>query len=110
MIKVNVIDRRIYLYEGEWQSPNDDHREKIFYYYVQPLTLAITNEFNKQKVKPTCVIGIYGEHKFVKGDVITLHDGLKLQVFEQTLIYRETNLKVRHLLKSQVEETQVTLE
>lgn len=110
MIKFNVVDRRTYLYEGEWQSPNNDHKEKIFYYYVQPLTLALTNEFAKQAVKPTAVIGVFGEHHFVKGDVITLHDGLQLQVTEQTFIYRTGNLAVRHLMKSKVLETQVVLE
>lgn len=110
MIKFNVIDRRVYLYEGEWKSPNEDHSEKIYYYYLQPLTLRLTNEFSKQRVKPSCVIGVYGEHKFVKGDVITLHDGMELQVVEQTFIYREGNIAIRHLLKSHVEETQVTLE
>jgi hypothetical protein len=33
-----------------------------------------------------------------------------MQVMEQTLIYREGNIKVRHLLKSKVQETRVTLE
>jgi hypothetical protein len=110
MIKFNVIDRRTYLYEGSWQSPTNDLTEKIFYYYLQPLTLALTNEFAKQAVKPTCVIGVHGEHKFVKGDVITLHDGLTLQVTEQTFVYRTGNIAVRHMLKSKVQETQVVLE
>lgn len=110
MIKFNVVDRRTFLYEGTWQSPSNDQTEKIFYYYVQPLTLAMTNEFAKQAIKPTCVIGVYGEHKFVKGDVITLHDGLTLQVTEQTFVYRQGNIAVRHLLKSKVQETQVVLE
>jgi hypothetical protein len=61
-------------------------------------------------VKPTCVLGIYGEHHFVKGDVISLHNGLQMQVMEQTLIYREGNIKIRHILKSKVQETRVTLE
>jgi hypothetical protein len=56
------------------------------------------------------VIGIYGEHHFVKGDVITLHNGLQMQVMEQSLTYREGNIKIRHLLKSKVQETAVTLE
>ena len=110
MIKFNVVDRRTFLYEGTWQSPSNDQVEKIFYYYVQPLTLAMTNEFAKQAIKPTCVIGVHGEHHFVKGDVITLHDGLELQVTEQTFVYRQGNIAIRHLLKSKVQETQVVLE
>lgn len=110
MIKFSVVDRRVYLYNGVWQSPTEDLKTPIFYYFVQTLTLAIENNQSREVVKPTCVIGIYGEHHFVKGDVISLHNGLQLQVMEQTLIYREGNIKVRHLLKSKVQETQVTLE
>lgn len=109
MIKFNVVDRRVYLHEGTWQSPDNDNKEKIFYYFIQPLTMAVESEFNRQMVRPTCVIGIWGEHHFVKGDVITLHDGLTLQVEAQTYIYKQGNLKVRHLMKSYVLETQVTL-
>jgi hypothetical protein len=72
------------------------------------LPLRITNV--ERVVKPTCVLGIYGEHHFVKGDVISLHNGLQMQVMEQTLIYREGNIKIRHILKSKVQETRVTLE
>jgi hypothetical protein len=61
-------------------------------------------------VRPTCVIGIWGEHHFVKGDVITLHDGLQLQVVNQTFEYKQHNIKIRHLMKPYVVETQVTLE
>ena len=110
MIKFNVVDRRVYLYDGVWTSPTEDLKTPIFYYFVQPLTLAIENNQRREVVKPTCVIGIYGEHHFVKGDVISLHNGLQMQVMEQTLIYREGNIKIRHILKSKVQETRVTLE
>ncbi len=80
------------------------------YYFTQPLTLAIEGNQAREVVKPTCVIAVQGEHYFVKGDNITLHNGLIMQVMEQTLIYREGNIKVRHLLKSKVQETQVVLE
>jgi hypothetical protein len=33
-----------------------------------------------------------------------------MQVMEQSLTYREGNIKIRHLLKSKVQETAVTLE
>ena len=110
MIKFNVVDRRQYLYEGKWRNPNDDVDTPIFYYFTQPLTLAIEGNQGREIVRPTCVIAIQGEHHFVKGDNITLHNGLVMQVMEQTLIYREGNIRVRHLLKSKVQETQVTLE
>ena len=110
MIKFNVVDRRTYLYEGKWRNPDSDLDTPIFYYFVQPLTLSIEGNQAREVVKPTCVIGIQGEHRFVKGDVITLHNGLTLQVMEQSFTYREGNIKIRHLLKSKVQETQVTLE
>jgi len=110
MIKFNVVDRRIYLFEGKWQNPDNDNVERIFYYFLQPLTMAVESEFNRQMIRPTCVIGIWGEHHFVKGDKITLHDGLQLQVTEQVFNYKSGNIKVRHLMKSYVQETQVTLQ
>lgn len=110
MIKFNVVDRRTYLYEGKWKSPSEDLDTPIFYYFIQPLTLAIEQNQAREIVAPTCVIGVFGEHHFVKGDVITLHNGLTMQVMEQSFTYREGNIKVRHLLKSQVLETAVTLE
>jgi hypothetical protein len=110
MIKFNVVDRRTYLYEGKWRNPDDDVDTPIFYYFIQPLTLAIEQNQAREIVSPTCVIGIFGEHHFVKGDVITLHNGLTMQVTEQSFTYREGNIKVRHLLKSKVLETAVTLE
>jgi hypothetical protein len=110
MIKFNVVDRRTYIHEGHWRNPENDLDTPIFYYYIQPLTLAISGNQSREVVKPTCVIGIHGEHHFVKGDVITLHDGLQLQVTEQSFTYREGNIKIRHLLKSKVLETAVTLE
>ena len=110
MIKFNVVDRRTYLYEGKWRNPNEDLDTPIFYYFKQPLTLAIEQNQARENVAPTCVVGIFGEHHFVKGDVITLHNGLTMQVMEQSFTYREGNIKVRHLLKSKVLETAVTLE
>lgn len=110
MIKFNVVDRRTYLYEGKWRNPDDDVDTPIFYYFIQPLTLAVEQNQAREIVSPTCVIGIFGEHHFVKGDVITLHNGLTMQVTEQSFTYREGNIKVRHLLKSKVLETAVTLE
>lgn len=110
MIKFNVVDKRVYIHEGKWQSPDNDNVERIFYYFIQPLTMTLESEFNRQAIKPTCVIGIWGEHNFVKGDVITLHDGLTLQVTNQTFVYKQGNIKIRHLMKSYVQETQVTLE
>jgi hypothetical protein len=110
MIKFNVVDRRTYLYEGKWRNPINDLETKIFYYYIQPLTMAIEMRQGREMVKPTAVIGVFGEHHFVKGDIITLHNGLELQVNEQSFTYREGNIKIRHLLKSQVLETAVTLE
>lgn len=110
MIRFNVVDRRTYLYEGSWRNPENDLDTPIFYYFIQPLTLAIEGNQSREVVKPTCVIGVHGEHRFVKGDVIKLHDGLELQVMEQSFTYREGNIKIRHLLKSKVLETAVTLE
>lgn len=110
MIKFNVVDRRTYLYEGKWRNPNEDVDTPIFYYYLQPLTMSIETRQGRESVKPVATIGVYGEHHFVKGDKITLHDGLELQVVEQTFIYREGNIKIRNLLKSRVQETQVILE
>lgn len=110
MIKFNVVDRRTYLYEGKWRNPDEDLDTPIFYYFIQPLTLAIEQNQSREIVSPTCVIGIFGEHHFVKGDKITLHNGLIMQVTEQSFTYREGNIKVRHLLKSKVLETAVTLE
>jgi hypothetical protein len=110
MMKFAIVDRRIYLYEGKWRNPSNDMDEPIYYYYLQPLTMAIGTDFGKQTVRPTALIGVWGEHHFVKGDLITLHDGMQLQVTEQTFVYREGNIKVRHLLKSKVQETQVQLQ
>jgi hypothetical protein len=110
MIKFNVIDRRTYLYKGSWRNPNQDLDTPIFYYYIQPLTMALQMRQGREVIKPTATIGVYGEHRFIKGDVITLHDGMKLQVVEQTLTYYEGNIKVRHMLKPRVLETSVILE
>jgi hypothetical protein len=48
MIKFNVVDRRVYLYEGVWTSPTEDLKTPIFYYFVQPLTLAIENNQRRE--------------------------------------------------------------
>jgi hypothetical protein len=110
MIKFNVVDRRTYIHKGSWTNPNQDLTTPIFYYFIQPLTMALQMRQGREVIKPTATIGVYGEHHFVKGDVITLHDGMQLQVVEQSFIYREGNIKVRHMLKSRVQETSVVLE
>ena len=110
MMKFNLIDRRSYLYEGLWQSPNSDLQEKLFYYFIQPFTMTMELRQGREIIKPTCVLGIYGEHHFVKGDVITLHNGSQLKVVNQTFTYKEGNIKVRSMLKSFVLETAVELE
>lgn len=106
----NVIDRKKYLYRGYWKNPDEDVEHVFYFYYVQPLTLTITNEFGKQVVKPTSVIGIHGKHPFVKGDKLTLDNGMVLQVYEITFQYFENNIVSRDHLIPKVEEMVVVLQ
>lgn len=110
MIKFNLIDRNIYLYEGSWRNPDEDVSHKFFYYYVQPLTLAVDRTFGKQHIKPTSIIGIAGYHPFVKGDIVKLNDGMELQVGDITIEYFEGNIKIRKHLLPRVKEMVVVLE
>jgi hypothetical protein len=110
MMKFNVVDRRTYLYEATWRNPQNDVEEKLFYYYINPLTLTVEYNNGREMVIPIATIGIYGEHNFVVGDKITLNNGMTLQVRNQTFTYREGNIRVRHMLKPYVQETAVELE
>jgi hypothetical protein len=110
MIRFNVVDRRTYLYEATWVNPQTEVEEKLFFYYINPLSLSVEYVNGREKVMPTTTIGIYGEHHFVVGDKITLNNGLVLQVRNQTLTYREGNIRIRHMLKPIVQETAVELE
>lgn len=110
MMKFNVVDRRTYLYEATWKNPENDLDEKLFFYYINPLTLSVEFLNGREKVVPIATIGVYGEHHFVVGDKITLNNGMVLQVRNQTFTYREGNIRIRHLLKSYIQETAVELE
>jgi hypothetical protein len=106
----NVVDRKKYLHKGMWQNPDQDVAHNFYYYFVQPLTMSITNEFNRQMVKPTSVIGIFGKHPFVKGDKLTLENGMVLQITEITFQYFENNIVSRDHLLPKIEEMVVVLE
>lgn len=108
-MKFNTIDRKTYLYKGTWQNPDEDVAHIFFYYYINPLTLKMGSQFGKQMVTPTCIIGVAGKHPFVKGDVLTLHDGTSLQVRDITFEYYEGNIKVRQYLLPRVKEMMVEL-
>lgn len=108
-MKFNTINRAKYEHKATWRNPDEDVDHVIYYYYVNPLTLKVTGQFGKQMVRPTTVIGIAGQHPFVKGDVITLDNGLTLQVGEITLQYYKQNMLIKEHLIPRVEEMVVEL-
>lgn len=106
---VGIVDRKTYIYKGTWRNPNQDVDYVFYYYFVQPLTLRVTSQYGKEQVRPSTLIGIFGQHPFVKGDKLTLHDGTTLQIGEITLEYYEGNIRIRNALVPRVREMVVEL-
>lgn len=105
----NVVDRKKYLHRGSWRKPDEDIDHVFYFYYVNPLTLTVGSTFGKQTVRPTAVIGVWGQHPFVKGDTLTLDNGLQLQVETIQLDYFDRNIVSRDHLIPRVQEMVVTL-
>lgn len=71
------------------------------------VTASFTN--NMQQLSYSGQIIVYGDFKFIKNDVIKLHNGALLQVDAWTPVYLHRNIQVRHLLKPKVKEIIVDL-
>lgn len=106
---LNIVDRKTYPHKGTWRNPDQDVDYVFFYYFINPMSLQVQTQYGRETVKPTAVIGVAGNHPFVKGDVLTLHNGMELQVQNITFNYFDGNIRIRELLLPRVREMVVEL-
>lgn len=110
----NIYDRcnkKIYNATGTWNCINNDTTTRIDYYYETPLSYATSyDDYAKEKVIVTCSIRVFGNHHFLKGDVIILEDGTKLYVVNIKMNFRERNARFNMFFKPIVYDQSVTLQ
>lgn len=104
------VDKRIYKFSGKFTSAETDRSELIDYYIVREREMTPVWVNRVQRMKLTITINVYGNHNFIYGDIIELHDGQKCSVVSITLNEKPRNVAVRHLLKPVIESITLGLE
>lgn len=106
-----LCDRRIYDKKGKWKSPIKDYAENIFYFIKTPLTLTPSfDNYNREELKETLSIVVFGSKPFGKEDSITLDNGVTYKIISIVYNYMEINVMVKDMLKPRIESTELELE
>lgn len=106
-----LCDRRLFDKKGKWKSPNNDIEENIYYYEKEPLTLVKDYNNGREEIKESMTIVIFGAKPIVARDLITLENGVKMEVTTPiTYNPAERNILVKDMLKPRYISTEISLE
>lgn len=111
MFKTPILcDRRIYDKKGKWKNPNEDVSDNIFYFIKEAPTLEPVYVNGREELKERLKIIVFGDKKIIKGDIITLANGVNMKVISQTINYVEHNILVVDKLKQRAISMEIYLE
>lgn len=111
MFKTPILcDRRIYDKKGKWHNPNEDVSDNIFYFIKEAPTLEPVYVNGREELKERLKIIVFGDKKIIKGDIITLANGVNMKVISQTINYVEHNILVVDKLKQRAISMEIYLE
>ena len=111
MFKTPILcDRRVYDKKGKWHNPNEDVSDNIFYFIKEAPTLEPVYVNGREELKERLKIIVFGEKPIIKGDMITLANGVKMKVTSTTINYIEHNILVIVRLKQRAESMEISFE
>lgn len=105
-----LVNRRTYAFKGQWQSPNNDVGENIYYFISQQPTMAKTFVNGREQLTIVMEITCFGEHPICEGDMFVLQTGEVKRIEGITNNYFESNIAVRDMLKQRIESQVLILE
>lgn len=104
------VDRRIYPYKGSWLKPLEESPVTIYYFISAARTMVAEYNGNKEQLKETLSITVFGGKQFSKDDIIILDTGERFRISNITINFIEDNPLVKDMLKPRVANMVLVLE